>query len=446
MNYAEFIDRVREAGVVGQGGAGFPSHVKYAAKAETVIVNGCECEPLLATDQWLMVQRAAELMQASAAVGAGVGATACILAVKKKNAHAVAALRAVPDCGVELRLVEDFYPAGDEQSLIRIVLDKCVPPLAIPAKQGVLVTNVGTLLAAWDAREGKPVIRKVLTVAGAVARPSVLEVPVGTSVAECLQVCGGATVEEPVCILGGPIMGKVAEQFSKEVVTKTLSGVIVVPAGHPLHANSRQSIAKMRKAASAACIQCRFCTDLCPRYLNGQDFETHKIMRAFAANSELTAPAALQAFLCCECGVCELMACPMALSPRRINIALKNAFRTAGLAYTPDDGEGDRSVPRSCATYRQMPSKRLAIRMGLGPYLGRIPEFLPTAEPESIRIPLRQHIGSAAVPVVTAGDRVQVGDLVAEIAENALGARIHAGMSGEVTRVDASIHIRRISS
>lgn len=446
MNYVEFIDRVREAGVVGQGGAGFPSHVKYAAKVDTVIVNGCECEPLLATDQWLMVQRAAELTQSIAAVGAGVGATACILAVKKKNAQAVAALRAVPDCGVELRLVDDFYPAGDEQTLIRIVLDRCVPPLAVPAKCGVLVTNVGTLLAAWDAQEGKPVIRKALTVAGAVARPSVLEVPVGTSVAECLQACGGATVADPVCILGGPIMGRVMENFAKEVVTKTVGGIIVVPAGHPLHKNARQSIAKMRKAASAACIQCRFCTDLCPRYLNGQPFETHKVMRAFAANGELAAPAALQAFLCCECGVCELMACPMALSPRRINIALKNTFRAAGLAYTPDDGKDGQPVPRSFATYRQMPSKRLAVRMGLGPYLGRTPEFLPTDEPESIRIPLRQHIGTAAVPVVAAGDRVQAGDLVADMAENTLGARIHAGISGEVTLVDDSIHIRRISS
>lgn len=447
MNYSDFINSIRNAGVVGQGGAGFPTHVKYAANVDTVIVNGCECEPLLATDNRLMTSRPEALLHTAAEVAAGVGASRCVLAVKGKNKASVEALRAVPDCGVELHLVDDFYPAGDEQTLVRVITGKCVPPLGIPAKCGVLVTNVGTLLAAHDAKEGTPVAWKTVTVTGEVAMPGVIDVPTGTPISECIKACGGIRIADPVCILGGPLMGKVVESFENEVVTKTLGGIILLPKGHPLHLNARQKITHMRKAALSACIQCRFCTDMCPRFLNGQPFETHRVMRAFAAGVELESPAALQAFLCCECGVCELMACPMGLSPRRINIALKNSLRAAGLQYAPTcNTTGEPLSPRSVAFYRQTPSKRLAVRLGLAKYLSIKPEYLKSALPDLIRLPLRQHIGVPAVPLVSVGDRVAAGDVVADIPEGALGARIHTGITGEVVLVDASIHIRRTGS
>ena len=439
MNHSKIIAAVRAAGVVGQGGAGFPAHVKYAAQAKTIIVNGCECEPLLATDRHMLVHRAKELLDMLAQLAAEVGAKRAVVAVKKKNKEALAALQAACDGSIEIAALPDFYPAGDEQTLVRVVTGSAVPPMGIPLAVGALVVNVGTLLGAYDALAGKPVVSRVLTVTGEVARPGVMEVPIGTSVAECIAACGGSTVAGPVCVLGGPLMGRVLDSFEGAVVTKTLGGVVLLPKDHPLHRNARQKISLMRKRAAAACIQCRLCTELCPRYLNGQPFETHRVMRAFAAGKELEAEAARQAMWCCECGICELMACPMGLSPRRINIAVKNSLR--GNQSPP--AEAGACQARAFAEYRMMPTARLAARVGLQPYLAAVPQWVEVPAPVRVRIPLKQHIGAPAVPVVQTGDMVRLGDLLGEIPEGALGARVHAGITGRVTVENDAVVIER---
>ena len=188
-----------------------------------------------------------------------------------------------------------------------------------------MVANVGTLLGVSRALEHKPVTHKLVTVTGEVARPQVIRVPIGTSVEFCLQTCGGATVADPVYVMGGPMMGGVIDDrqsLAKALITKTSGGIIVLPRGHHIHDMATLSVETMQKRAAAACIQCRYCTDLCPRYLVGHSFETHKVMRAFGGGQD-TAMGAMQALLCCECGVCEMFSCPMGLSPRRINAELK---------------------------------------------------------------------------------------------------------------------------
>jgi Na+-translocating ferredoxin:NAD+ oxidoreductase RnfC subunit len=126
------------------------------------------------------------------------------------------------------------------------------------------------------------------------------------------------------------------EDQEQAVITKTSGGVIVLPRGHYLHDCATLSLEVMRKRAATACIQCRYCTDLCPRFLVGHGFETHKVMRAFGGGED-TAMGAMQAFMCCECGLCELFSCPMRLSPRRINQALKKQFAKRGY---PTRGRG----------------------------------------------------------------------------------------------------------
>ena len=439
MNHFELISAVRAAGLVGQGGAGFPAHVKYAAKAETIIVNGCECEPLLAVDRFLLLHRAGDLLGAARLLAAETGASRVVVAVTRKHADILDALKAADISGVELAALPDIYPAGDEQTLVRLVTGRTVPPLGLPLAVGALVANVGTLLGAHDALAGRPVTAKVFTVTGEVARPANIEAPLGTSIVECIEACGGATVPNPVCILGGPLMGRVLDSPDGAVVTKTLSGVVLLPRDHILHRNARQKIHVMRRRAAAACIQCRMCTDLCPRYLNGQPFETHRVMRAFAAGAETTAEAARQALWCCECGICEHMACPMGLSPRRINIAVKNILR-AGLSAPTAESPCE---PRPFAPYRMTPTARLAARVGLGPYMILRPDGLELRAPSRVRIPLKQHIGAPALPVVATGDMVRVGDLLGEIPEGSLGARVHAGIAGRVTLENDAVVIER---
>ncbi len=444
MNHEECIAALRSAGVIGQGGAGFPSHVKYAAKAEVVIANGCECEPLLATDRYLMVRHAELLAETLSKISIMTGAKRCVIALKAKNIEAANKLRKVIPSSCEMVLLPDFYPAGDEQTLAHVVTGKTVPPLGIPPDIGVLVTNVGTLISAGQAMRGIPVTHKTITVTGDVAAPGILEVPIGSSIHECLATCGGVTAPDPVYILGGPLMGRIVDSaaiLNKAVVTKTLGGIIVIPRGHVLHANARQKTELLRRRAAAACIQCRLCTELCPRYCNGHPFETHRVMRAFAAGAELTSESARQALLCCECGICEYVACPMGLSPRRINIAVKNRLRDQGQTYQGE--RGTFADMRLFSEYRRIPTARLAQRIDIAPYMGIKPKFTTSSPCSHVCIPLKQHIGAAALPVVATGDLVRENDLLAEIPQGSLGARVHAGIDGIVTVETDAIHIQR---
>jgi Na+-translocating ferredoxin:NAD+ oxidoreductase RnfC subunit len=437
------IKLVRDAGVVGEGGAGFPAHVKYDTQVDTVIANGCECEPLLYTDQHIMRRDYTAIVQAMLALVQATGATRGVIAIKRKYDQ-VARLfsEAMVGSGLELAQLDNFYPAGDEFILVKEVTGETIPPLGLPKDVGAVVANVGTLVNVSRAMENIPVTRKVVTVTGEVAHPAVVEVPIGTSVLACIDDCGGATVADPVYILGGPMMGRVVESttaLEDEVINKTNGGIIVLPRGHYLHEANTIPLEVLQKQAAVSCIQCRFCTDQCPRYLLGHGFETHKVMRAFSAGID-AAMEAVQAHMCCECGVCELFSCPMRISPRRINALLKQRFREQGLNY-----EGPRVVNPSQSAlrpYRKVPVERLVYKINIAGYMGIHPEFSETRPPEKVCIPLQQHIGAPASARVKVGDKVQTGDLIGAIPPGALGANIHASIQGVVTDVDRSITIQ----
>jgi Na+-translocating ferredoxin:NAD+ oxidoreductase RnfC subunit len=199
------------------------------------------------------------------------------------------------------------------------------------------------------------------------------------------------------------------------------------------------TVREMQKQAGAACIQCRYCTDLCPRHNIGHGFETHRVMRAFGGGVD-TAMGVLQASMCSECGVCELFACPMRLSPRRINAMFKGKFRQEGLKY-----EGPREIVDSQSilnSFRKVPTARLAIKLDLLKYMEIHPEEGGELTPGTVRIPLHQHTGAPATAVVRPGQAVTAGDLIGEVPDGVLGARVHASLSGTVTEVDSAISIQ----
>ena len=438
----------RDAGIVGQGGAGFPTHVKLAAAEDTVIANGCECEPLLATDADIMERHSELLLEGLKAAMAATGAERGIIAIKRKHADLVDLLTPLTaGTQISLLLLDNFYPAGDEQVLIFEATGRTVPPLSLPRAVGCLVSNVGTLVSLAESLKGAPVTLRTVTVTGEVARPSVFTVPIGATVAECIEFCGGATINDWVVVLGGPVMGVVLDNpadIASAVVTKTLGGIILVPHGHYLHRKALQSVESMRRRAATACIQCRFCTDLCPRRLIGQPFETHRVMRAFGASRELEVLAGRQAMMCCFCGICEHVACPMDLSPCAINKAVRAELGAKGLGF-----EGPTELELAITQwkdYRKTPISRLATRIGITQYLDIHPEQVSGFMPEAVNIPLRQHIGKPAVALCKVGDSVAAGELIAEIPEGALGARVHASISGLVESVGDSVRIRRQAS
>lgn len=444
QNTQAILDAIQQGGVVGEGGAGFPAHVKYNAQIETVIANGCECEPLLYTDQHIMQAHTKEIVRGMQAVMTVTGASRGVIGIKRKYTEIAKAfteaISGIPE--IELALLDNFYPAGDEQTLVYEVTGITIPPLGLPKDANAVVANVGSLYSVSNALAGTPVTHKYVTVTGEVAKPAVIRVPVGTSVQECITQCGGVTVADPVYVMGGPMMGRfidTQDELEKAVITKTGGGIIVLPRGHHLHRMGTLSPATMQKQAAAACIQCRYCTDLCPRYLIGQGFETHRVMRAFGAGADV-AMGAMQAHMCCECGVCELFSCPMGISPRRVNALLKSTFREKGITY-----QGERKVipeQRALRPYRKLPVPRLGMRIGIDEYMSLHPEFTGDYTPASVRIPLHQHIGAPAQATVKVGDTVTVGDCIGTVPADKLGATIHASISGIVTDVSNTVTIK----
>lgn len=454
MDKLSFLQKIQSSGIVGEGGAGFPAHVKYDANVDIVIANGCECEPLLHTDHHIMKHRGPQIGRAMQVLGEVTGATKLVLGIKAKHKDIIPQLRKeIAPFGVTLHLLDDFYPAGDEQILVQEVTGKSVPPMGIPLNVGAIVANVGTLANVYAALGedpssaelgvGSPVTEKILTITGEVPSPGVLQAPLGTPLTECLNMCGGALPQNPVFILGGPMMGRVVTglaDLANETVTKTTGGLIVLHEGHYLHTNSTLPLEVMRRRAASACIQCRACSDICPRGLIGHPFETHTIMRLFAEGAEQS-EAASAALICCECGACEHFACPMGMTPRRVNQAVKATLRSCGITYEGSkDIAEDRIVYRD---YRKIPVSRLASRIGIAQYMNLETPFLGEISPAEVTISLRQHIGAPSVPVVNVGDTVRKGQLIADIPEKALGAKIHASISGVVQ--ETGNHIRIVS-
>ncbi|MBI4863398.1 MAG: SLBB domain-containing protein, partial [Candidatus Riflebacteria bacterium] len=271
------VDQVEAHGVVGAGGAGFPTHVKLRAKGvECVIVNATECEPLLHKDKELLKAFPDEMVAALAAVVRHLGARRGVIGIKEKYSDVIALLERRLTPGLTIQRLKDFYPAGDEFLLVHAVTGRVIPPGQIPLAVGALVNNVETLLNVYW---GRPVVEKYLTVAGAVQHPSTIKVPIGTSLAACLAAAGGPSFEGPVAALeGGVMMGSLVEEFSKPV-NKTTGGLIVLPPGHDLIIRRRRQQAIVDRIGRSACDQCSFCTELCPRYLLGHPIEPHKAMR-----------------------------------------------------------------------------------------------------------------------------------------------------------------------
>src|SRR6185312_13580210 len=189
--------KLREYGVVGAGGAGFPTYVKAQSKVEYVIANGAECEPLIHKDAELMKHFPAEIVAGMGLMLEATGARTGKFGVKTKNAEAVEALkRHIQDERMEFTLLGDFYPSGDEYELVYTATGRLIPPAGIPLQVGCVVNNVETLYNVDQAMQGAPVTRKFLSVCGAVKEPKSFWVPIGTSFRDLISLAGGATVAD----------------------------------------------------------------------------------------------------------------------------------------------------------------------------------------------------------------------------------------------------------
>jgi Na+-translocating ferredoxin:NAD+ oxidoreductase RnfC subunit len=379
----------------------------------------------------------AEVVSAIARIGSELGAKKCSIALKAEYEREIKALsEAISkiNAPVSLHLLESFYPAGDEQTIVYELSGRVVPPAGIPLDVGCVVSNVATILAAHDAIKGNPFTHKFLTVNGEVNAPSIVKAPLGTPLPECLAAAGGSSIDDYRVLAGGPMMGKILsrEEFMSGSVTKTMSGIIFLPASHRLADIQQMNLRQIAVRAKAACSRCSLCTELCPRNMLGHPLEPHKIMRRLALNGNiddlpLDDPIIGAAALCCECGICELVACPMELQPRRINAVLRKKLTTSGMSYRKGSGQ---KKPHPMRGMRKIPTARAAARAGVYKYKHVYADRLVEIKPKSVTLPFSQHIGAPCEPLLTEGQRVETGQLIASPPNGKLGGNLHASIDG----------------
>jgi Na+-translocating ferredoxin:NAD+ oxidoreductase RnfC subunit len=216
------VEKVRRAGVVGAGGAGFPAYVKLAARVEWLLANGAECEPLLHKDRELMTHFAPRIVEGMHLAAEATGATRVCAGIKTRNRGALDAMRrAMAGTPFEISEFGDFYPSGDEYEVVYSITGRLIPPGGIPPAVGAVVSNVETLYNVAEAVQGRPVTRTFLTITGCVRRPLTAWIPLGMSVREVLELAGGASVEPYAVMDSGLMMGRLVTDLSHPVSKTT---------------------------------------------------------------------------------------------------------------------------------------------------------------------------------------------------------------------------------
>lgn len=433
-------EKIFNAGVVGAGGAGFPSHIKANSKVEFMLANGAECEPLLHKDFEIMLHFAPKIVEGMELMLENVGARKGYFGIKRKNMSAAEEIQKhLTGSNIDMTFLGDYYPSGDEYELVYEATKRLIPAHGIPLDVGCVVNNVETLYNIGNANEGIPVTKKMVSINGAVKEPKSMMVPIGVQFKELIELAGGSTVDEYGVFVSGVMMGKLTFDMT-EVVTKTTAGLIILPIDHYLIHRQKREIHEMNRIGKSACDQCSYCTEFCPRYLLGYDVQPHKVMRSLVFTKTGKNVWNEYADLCSSCGLCSLYSCPEDLYPREACNQGKEELRNLGIKH---------QQPREVKLHpmkegRRVPLKMLMKKLNLLDYDSHTPFSQDVPEPSTVKILLKQHVGKPASPNVNIGDVVSEGDLIADIAENEMGAKIHSSISGKVTQVtEEYIRIQR---
>ena len=426
---------LKEKGIVGAGGAGFPTYAKLSYDVNTVILNGAECEPLFRVDQNLLSEKTYEVLRGLDYIVEAVGAKEGIIAFKE---HYYKAKEAVDEIlykfpRLRKKLLKDGYPAGDEVVLVYETTGLVVPQGGIPISVGAMVSNVETALNVYNAVEkNEAVTYKYLTVGGAVNEPKTLRVPIGTKFKDLLKEVNGPSIKEYKLLVGGPMTGRIGSL--NEAVTKTTKGIFVLPIDSPIVELREYKLSVALKRAMGVCSQCRMCTDLCPRNLLGHSIEPHKIMNSLSFGLDYNSEVFVNALACCECNLCSSYSCHQNLNPKAIIADLKGRLRASGVKL--QQVNGNNLQVKEEREYRRVPVGRVISRLKLTKYNVDAPITELIKEPAVLTISTRQSIGAPATPIVNKGDKVLRGQVIGKIDENNLGVFLHSPMEGVILAVD----------
>jgi len=425
-------EKIYKAGVVGAGGAGFPTHIKASSNIEFILANGAECEPLLHKDFEIMVNHPQEIVDGMKLMYSSTKASKGYFGVKEKNAEAISAIEPYLDgSNIEMSFLGDFYPSGDEYELVYHATKRLIPPKGLPLDVGCVVNNVETFYNISNAAKDIPLTEKFICIAGAVKNPSSFFVPVGTKFKDILDFVGGSTVSEFGVFVSGIMMGTLTYDLN-EVVTKTTAGLIFLPKDHYLLNRMDRDLSSMNRIGKSACDQCSYCTELCPRYLLGYDVQPHKVMRSLGFTKTGEKVWNQYADLCCSCGLCSLYACPEDLYPREACDQGKDYLRDNSIKFEQTKPLRVHPIKEG----RRVPIKQLMKRMNIESYEQPTPYHNDFPVPDEVEIKLKQHVGVPTISIVSVGQKVQKGDLIGKIEEGKLGANIHSSINGIINFVN----------
>ncbi len=422
----------RNNGIVGAGGAGFPAYAKMTEKADTVLLNCVECEPLLKLHRQLLATHTSEIIQMLEEVRESFGAKEAIIGIKSEYVTTIRAVEEVLGDFPKVRLcpLRAAYPMGDEVVLIYEATGRVIKPGGLPIDENVVVYNVETMYNLYRAVHlNIPVTNKLVSIVGEIDHPLTVRVPLGTTVKEAVSLAGKVTVEDPAYVMGGPMMGWLGTENT--VITKTTNAIILLPKDHHVVVRMKKNLEIEKRRASSSCCQCRTCTDMCSRHALGHPIEPHKVMRAVANHDLSDLSVFVNAAYCSGCGICEKYACPQGLSPKSIIQEFKSGLRSAGIKaerLEPAPVSEDREL-------RKLPVHRLEARLDLTRYNKPAPFEDTTPTTKRVRIPMSQHIGAPATPIVSVGEQVKKGQMIGE-PKDGLSVAIHCSIDGVVEKAD----------
>ena len=292
-------EKIKAAGIVGMGGAAFPTVVKLSPPKEkpidTLILNGSECEPYLTGDYRLMLEKPKEIIEGLKILMKVLGVNRGFVGIEDNKPDAVKTMKEAAEGlgNIEVCALRTKYPQGAEKMLIKTLTGREVPPRALPMDVKVVVQNVGTAFAIYEAvRYGKPLVERVVTVTGeGITNPGNLLVRIGTMVSDLIEECGGLKDEKLKVISGGPMMGFSIPSLDIPV-TKGTSGILALPEGEIVHAED-----------FGPCIRCGRCIDVCPMGLMPM------MLSIYAEKGQYEGAKEYNLFDCFECGSCAFV-CP----------------------------------------------------------------------------------------------------------------------------------------
>lgn len=432
MSITEIKALLQNAGIVGAGGAGFPTYAKLSDEADLLCVNCSECEPLMYTDFILNREEMAKIVKGAELIMAATNIKHTYLAIKVHRAEALGyADGQVLGENVSIKYLPSVYPIGDEIGLIYETTGRLIKAGNLPITAGVIVMNAETVYNAHEAlASGKPLVEKWLTIAGDIPEKFTLKVPLGMRVSDIFKQLGIKVDSDHVIIDGGPSMGSISSP-DRAVIKKTTKSILILPKTTRCVENKQSNIDDMLRRAASACCGCTRCTEMCPRYQLGYPLEPHKLIRA-ALNSaaedypELIATASL----CCSCGVCAEVCC-QDISPKDVILNLKKILAKNKIKFV-----ADKDYPvNPDRPYRMIKSSKWKDMLGVLKF-DAIPTYIPKRlTAQRVEIPTSQHIGAPSIPCVNVGDRVNEGDMIATAGQG-LSVPQYASISGKVVSCD----------